>query len=108
MARIAGRASVVRSWRVVVFVDEAAEMASTNQFFNLVLECFAFVCGVTIITVITTIFSHVGVWGIGRLARWWDEVGLKSFIKEAGSRNIQGCVSGEARLSGFPGSRIRL
>jgi len=46
VARIAGRASVVRtskligSWRVVVSADEAAEEANTNQFFNLVLECF--------------------------------------------------------------------
>jgi len=81
---------MVGSWRVVVSADEVA-----------------------IVTVIATIFSYVGNGGIRRLARWWDEVGLKSFIKEArsikeaGSRNIQGCVSGEARLSGFLGSRIR-
>ena len=80
MAKIARRVLVVRSWRmwVVVSADEAAEMASTNQFFNLFLECFAFVCGMAVVMVIATIFGHVGVGRIGRFARWWDEVGLKS------------------------------
>jgi len=55
---------------------EAAEMASTNQFFNLVLESFAFFCGVAIVLVIAAIFSHVCVGGSGRLTWWWDEVGL--------------------------------
>jgi len=100
---------VVGSWRlgVVVSANEVAEMASMNQFFNLVLECFAFVCGMAIVTVIATVFGHVGVGRIGRLVRWWDEVGLKSFIEKAGSRNTKRGVSGVARLSGFPGSRIR-
>jgi len=62
---------------------------------------------VAIVTVIATIFSHVSVGGSGRLSWWWDEVGLKSFIKETRSRNIHGCVFGEARLSGFPGSGIK-
>jgi len=58
MARITGRASVVRAWRVieswsvVISMDEATEVASTNQFFNLVLECFAFLCGVVVVSVI--------------------------------------------------------
>ena len=82
MARIAGRASVVitcrviGSWRVVVSTNEMAEMASTNQFLNLVLECFAFLCGVVVVSVIATIFSHVRIGESGRLVRWWDEVGL--------------------------------
>jgi len=74
--RIAGRSSVVGSSRVVVSADEAAEVANTNQFFNLVLECFAFFCGVAVVSVIAAIFSHVYVWGSGRLAWWWDEIGL--------------------------------
>jgi len=79
---IAGRASVVRtrsvigSGRVVVSADEAAEMANTNQFFNLVLECFTFLRGVAVVSVIATIFSHVCVGRSGRLVLWWDEVGL--------------------------------
>ena len=76
MARLAGRALVVRTWRVirswrmVVSTDETAEVATTNHFFNLVLEWFAFLCGVAVVSVIPTIFSHVRVWGSGRLA-WW-------------------------------------
>jgi len=107
VARIVGTTSVVGSWRVVVSTDEATEMASTNQLFNLVLECFAFVCGVAIVSMMATIFSFVGIGGNGYLAWWGDEVSLKSFIKETGSRNIEGCVSSEARLMGFSGSRIR-
>ena len=70
MARIAGRMSMIRSWRVVVFLDEAAKMVSTNQFFNLVLECFANVCGMAIVMVIVAVFGHVDVGRIGRRARW--------------------------------------
>ena len=107
--RIVWRILVVGSWRVwvVVSADEAKEMASTNQFFNFVLECFTFVYSMAIVTVIATIFGHVSVGRIGCFARWWDEVGLKSFIKKAGSRNTQEGVFGEARLAGFLGSRIR-
>jgi len=82
VARIAGRASVVRTrrviglGRVVVFTDEATEVANTNQLFNLVLECFAFLSGVVVVSVIATIFSHVCVGRSGRLTWWWDEVGL--------------------------------
>jgi len=68
VARITKRTSVVRSWRVVVSTDEAAEMASMNQLFNLVLECFAFFCRVAIVSVIAAIFSHVDIGGSGRLA----------------------------------------
>jgi len=90
--RIAGRVSVIGSWRmwVVVSADEAVEMASTNQFFDLVLNCFAFVCGMAIITVIATIFGHVYVGRVGCFTRWRDEVGLKSFIKKAGSGTFRG------------------
>ena len=48
MARVAGRASVVGTRRVigpggvVVFADKATKMASTNQFFDFILECFTF------------------------------------------------------------------
>jgi len=89
VARFAGRMSVVRSWRVWVIVstDEATEMANTNQFFNLVLECFVFVYSMAIVTVIATVFGHVNVRRIRRFARWWDEVDLKGFIKKARSRN---------------------
>jgi len=76
VARVAGRASVVRTrrviglGRVVVSVDKAAKMASTNQFFNFILECFTFLCGVVVVSMIAAVFSHVSVGRSGRLA-WW-------------------------------------
>jgi len=53
--------SLVGSWRVwvVVSADEATKMANTNQFFNLVLECFAFVCGMAIVTDSGSIWSYL-------------------------------------------------
>ena len=62
--------------RVVIFADKAAEMASTNQFFNFILECFTFLCGMVVVSVIAAVFSYVRVGGSGRLAWRWDEVGL--------------------------------
>ena len=82
VARVAGRASVVRtrrvigSGRVVVSMDKTVEMANTNQFFNFILECFTLLCGVAVVSVVTVVFSHVCVGRGGRLAWWWNEVGL--------------------------------
>ena len=67
---------VIGSRRVVVFIDEAAEVANTNQLFNLVLECFTFLSGVAVVSLIVAIFSHVRVGSSGRLAWWWDVVSL--------------------------------
>jgi len=74
MARVVGRASVVRTRRVigsegvVIFSDKVAEMASTNQFLNFILECFTFLFGMAVVSVIATIFSHVRIGGSGGLA----------------------------------------
>jgi len=82
MMRVTGRASVVRTTRVmgsggvIIFSNKATEMASTNQFFNFILECFTFLCVMAIVLVIATLFSHVHIGGSGCLAWWWDEVGL--------------------------------
>jgi len=82
VARVVGRASMVRTRRVmgsggvVISADKVAEMASTNQFLNFILECFTFLCGMAVVSVIATVFSHVRVRGSGHLARRWDEVGL--------------------------------
>jgi len=53
---------------MIVSMDEATEVASTNQFFYFILECFAFVCSVAMVAVVTAIFGHVGVGGCGCLA----------------------------------------
>ena len=79
---IVAKAPVVRTGRVmgsggvVIFSDKAAEMANTNQFFNFILECFTILCGMVVVLVIMLVFSHVRIGGSGRLAWWWDEVGL--------------------------------
>jgi len=67
---------VIGSRRVVVSANKAAEMACTNQFFNFILECFTFLYGVVVVSVVAATFSHVRVERSGHLARRWDEVGL--------------------------------
>jgi len=73
-------ASVVRSRGVtgsrgggmVVSTDEAAKVASRDQFFYFILECFAFFCSVAMVAVVTAIFGHVDIGGCGCLACWRD------------------------------------
>jgi len=72
--------SVVGSWGVagsggggmVVPSDEATKVASTDQFFYFILECFALLHSVTMVAVVAVIFGHVGVGRCGHLARWRD------------------------------------
>jgi len=70
VARVAGRASVVGTRRVmgsggmVFSADKAAEVASMNQFFNFILECFTILGDMAMVSVIATIFSHVRVGGL--------------------------------------------
>jgi len=47
-----------------ILADKAAEMAGANQFFDFILERFAFVYSVSIIFVVPTIFDHVGIGGL--------------------------------------------
>jgi len=69
-------ASVVMSWGVVgsggggmvIPTDEAAKVASTDQFFYFILERFAFFRSVTMVTMVPTILGHVGVRRCGCLA----------------------------------------
>jgi len=72
--------SVVRSQVVtgskgggmVISTDEAAKVASMDQFFYFILECFAFFCSVAMVAVVTIVFGHIGVGGCGCLAWWRD------------------------------------
>ena len=61
-----------RGGGMVISTDEATKVASTDQFFYSILECFAFFCSVVVVTVVTTVFGHVGVGGCGCLAWWRD------------------------------------
>jgi len=44
-----------------VFCDELSKVASSYQFFNLVLKRFTLICGVAIVPIILAVFGHVGV-----------------------------------------------
>jgi len=57
---------------MVVSTAEAVKVASTDQFFYFILECFAFFFSVAMVAVVTAIFGHVGVGGCGCLAWWRD------------------------------------
>ena len=82
MARVAGRASVVGTRRMmgsrgmVFSADKVAKVSNTYQFFNFILECFTVLYSMAMVSVIAAVSSHVRIGGSGRLAWWWDEVGL--------------------------------
>jgi len=61
---------------MVILADETAKMASTNQFFYFILECFAVFCRVAMITVVTKIVGYISIRRSGGLAWWRDEVSL--------------------------------
>jgi len=61
-----------RGGGVVIPTDEAAKVASTDQFFYFILECFAFFRSVTMVAVVAAIFGHVGIGRCGCLAWWRD------------------------------------
>jgi len=42
-----------------VSADKVAEVASTNQFFDFVLERLAFVCSVAVVSMIAAVLGHV-------------------------------------------------
>ena len=70
-----------------VSAKKITKVVGANQFFNFVLKCFAFVCSVAIISVVSAIFGHVSIGGVGCFARCWDEVGMKCFVKKPRSRD---------------------
>jgi len=81
-------ASVVRSRGVagsrgggmVILTNEAAKVASMDQFFYFILECFAFFRSVTMVAMVPTIFGHVGVGRCGCLAWWGEKINLEGFV----------------------------
>ena len=85
---VAWLASVVMSWGVarsggggmVIPTDEAAKVASTDQFFYFILECFAFFRSVTMVAMVLAIFGHVGIERCGCLSWWGEEVSLEGLV----------------------------
>jgi len=53
---------------MIVSSDEAAKMTSTDQFFYLILECFAVFCSVAMAMVVAAILGHISVRRCGCLA----------------------------------------
>jgi len=60
---------------MVISADETMKVASTDQLFYFILECFAFFCSVAMVAVVATIFGHISVGRCGCLA-WRDQVSL--------------------------------
>jgi len=73
-ASVVGSRGVVglRGRGMVISADEMAKVASTDQFFYFILECFAFFCSVAMVAVVAVIFGHVRVRRGGCL-EWWRD-----------------------------------
>jgi len=77
MEDVCGRIEGVAGSRgVIISTDEAAKLTSTNQFFYLILECFAVFCSVAMIAVVAAILGHISIRRCGCLAWWGEEVNL--------------------------------
>ena len=106
-------ASVVRSRGVagsggggmVIRTDEAAKVASTDQFFYFILERFAFFRSVTMVAMVPAIFGHVGIERCGCLA-WW---GRRSAWRASSRMRERATVRGAYLVKrGWRGSRGRV
>jgi len=73
---VVGSRGVAGSRVMVIPTDETAKVASTDQFFYFILECFAVLGGVAMITVVAAILGHIDIRRSGGLAWWRDEVSL--------------------------------
>ena len=71
-----GLRGVARSIGMIIFTYEAAKVTNTDQFFYLILECFAVFCSVAMVAVVAAIFGHISVRRCGCLVWWRDEVSL--------------------------------
>jgi len=63
-----GSRGVAGSRGMVIPADETAKVASTDQFFYFILECFAVFYGVAMIAVVTTRLCHIVIRRSGGLA----------------------------------------
>ena len=92
---------------MVISTDEAAKVASMDQFFYFILECFAFFCSVAMVAVVAAIFGHVGVGGVVVLhgggirsawrasSRMWERATVRgAYLVKRGWRGSRGRVSG--------------
>jgi len=75
-ASVVGSRGVAGSRGMVISTDEATKVTSMDQFFYLILECFAVFCSMAMVTVVTIIFGHISVMRCGCLTWWRDKVSL--------------------------------
>ena len=65
---------------VVIPTDEVAKVAGAYQFFDFILERFAFFCSMTVVAMVPTILGHVGVRRCDCLSWWGEEVSLEGLV----------------------------
>jgi len=57
---------------MVISANETVKVASTDQFFYFILECFAFFCSVAMVAVVAAILGHISIRRCGCLT-WWKD-----------------------------------
>ena len=67
---------VAGSRGMIISANVATKVTGTDQFFYLILECFAVFCSMAIVAVAAAIFCHINIRRCGCLAWWRDEVSL--------------------------------
>jgi len=59
---------------MIISTDEAAKVTITDQFFYIILECFAVFSSVAMVAVVAAILGHINIRRSGYLTWWQDEV----------------------------------
>jgi len=75
---------------MILYANEAAKVASTHQFFNFILECFAVLYSVAMGSVIAAIFGHLSMGGVVVLRGG----GMRSACKASSRRRDLGTLRG--------------
>jgi len=65
---VVGSRGVAGARGMIISMDEAAKVTNTDQFFYLILECFAVFCSVAMVAVVATILGHISIRRCGCLA----------------------------------------
>jgi len=73
---VVGSRGVAGSRGMIISMDEAAKVTSTDQFFYFILECFTVFCSVAMIAVVAAILGHISIRRSACVAWWRNEVSL--------------------------------
>jgi len=89
---------------VVISANETTKVASTDQFFYFILECYAFFCSVAMVAVVAAIFGHISVGGVVVLRGG----GIRSACRASSRMRERATVRGTYLVKrGWRGSRGR-